>query len=333
MGFFRNPEIRRLTAAMLCVAAALSLCGLLVSPAVGAACAFSCVVMGALALCYTKRRYRDIAVLCARIDDALHGADSVADDGTEGELAILRSSIAKMTVALRRQTEALQADKVFLSDSLSDISHQLKTPLTAMNLVVTLLRKPDLSEERRFALSRELATSLNRMEWQVSALLKLSRLDASAVVFRPEAFPVCELLRRAAEPLAVVLELRELRFCPEATDVQLVCDPAWTIEALGNILKNCAEHTPPGGAIGARCTENAVCVTLTIYDDGTGIDGADLSHIFERFYRGKADNPSAVGIGLALTNTIVRAQNGTVCAANRPEGGALFTLRFYKCVI
>lgn len=333
MGFFRNPEIRGLLRRMAGTTALLTCAAWLWSPEAAVAAAVSCAAIGALMLRDTARRYRDIAALSARIDSAMHGADCVIDDSTEGELAVLRSEIAKMTLALRQQAEALRADKVFLSDSLSDISHQLKTPLTAMNLVTTLLRQPALTEDRRFALSRELGTLLSRMEWQVSALLKLSRLDAKAVVFRPEAVSVADLLRRAAEPLAILLELRDIRFCLEPTDVQLVCDPSWTVEAVGNILKNCAEHTREGGCIDASCTENAVCVTLTIRDNGSGISPDDLPHIFERFYRGKADSSASVGIGLALTNTIVRAQNGTVWAANHPDGGAVFVLRFFKAVI
>jgi len=333
MGFFRNPEIRRLLRTVAAAAILLICVAWLWSPAAAVAAAVSCVAVCALMLRDTARRYRDIAALSARIDSAMHGADCVIDDSTEGELAVLRSEISKMTLALRQQAEALRADKVFLSDSLSDISHQLKTPLTAMNLVATLLRQPTLTEERRFALSRELSTLLSRMEWQVSALLKLSRLDAKAVVFRPELVSVSDLLRRAAQPLAILLELRDIHFCPEPTDIQLVCDPSWTVEAIGNILKNCVEHTQEGGRIDASCTESAVCVTLTIRDNGNGISPDDLPHIFKRFYRGKTESSASVGIGLALTNTIIRVQNGTVWAANHPDGGAVFVLRFFKAVI
>ena len=149
--------------------------------------------------------------------------------------------------------------------------------------------------------------------------------------FHREQTSALALVRRAAQPLLIPMELRDqaLRLdVPE--ELTLFCDPLWTAEALGNILKNCMEHMRAGGTLAVRGSGNAIYAELVVEDDGDGIDPGDLAHLFERFYRGKDAPPHSAGVGLALTRTILSAQDGTVRAENRREGGARFTVRLYR---
>ena len=134
-----------------------------------------------------------------------------------------------------------------------------------------------------------------------------------------------------AAPLAVPMEVRGERLETEVGGEMLLCDPGWTVEALGNVLKNCMEHTQSVVRVGAR--ETALYTEITVRDDGPGMDPDDIPHLFERFYRGKNANQESFGIGLALSRAILAAQNGTIRAENAREGGALFTLRVYKGVV
>ena len=216
--------------------------------------------------------------------------------------------------------------------NLADISHQLRTPLTAMNLTAAMLREPGLSEQRRLELSRELQTLLSRTDWLVETLLKLSKLDAGTVELRREQVPVRELIDRAAAPLSIPLELRGLQLAVSCSSESLTADPVWTAEAIGNLLKNSMEHTPSGGTITVTAEQTALYTAITVEDTGCGFDEADLPHLFERFYKGKNASESSYGIGLALARTIIAAQNGTIQAMNTGTG-AKFLIKFYHQVL
>ncbi len=295
-------------------------------------------LMSELLLCtvlaiHEKRRRRAAAGLSERIDRVLHGYDEMLiSESREGELAVLEDEIEKMTVRLREQRDRLERDKVFLADALADISHQLRTPLTAMNLTVQLLSEQQLSEERKTALTRELKRSLSRLDKLIASLLKMSRIDAGAVSFKSDTVSVRELIKEAAEPLMIMMELKGIDFSVSAGDESFKGDAQWSEEALGNIIKNCVEHTGSGGRVTVEARETPVFTEIRVSDNGGGIDEEELPHIFERFYKGKNASPDSIGIGLALARMLTVEQGGTLSAANR-DGGAEFTLRFYKTVL
>lgn len=326
---WKNPELRRellLYGLMVPVFGGL---GLLVSPWAGLLGLCAVLAGGGLHWSFVHRRYREIAALSQSLDRVLHGQAQLLEDNAEGELAILRSEISKMTLRLKESTERLLEEKQELSRALADVSHQLRTPLTSMNLSLSLLAREGADETRRLALTRELKRALERIDWLVETLLKLSRLDAGVVVFEPKPLTAAALTEQAAQTLRIPMELREQRFETELKDAVLRVDPAWTAEALGNVLKNCVEHTPAGGTIRVSARQTPLFTELCVTDTGPGVDPADLPHLFERFYRGKNADENSVGIGLALARQIVTAQNGTLQAANQPGGGARFTMRFY----
>ena len=274
-------------------------------------------------------RYRAMARLAADIDAVLHGSGDIhlADYG-EGEVSLLRSEVRKMTLRLREQSAQLEKEKLQLADAMADISHQMRTPLTAVNLLLTSLAG-HVDEESRGDV-RALRRQVARMDWLVESLLKLAKLDAGTARFCPETIPLSALLARAAEPFAIGMELRGQQLQVEASG-NVRCDPAWTAEALGNILKNCSEHMQEG-TITVRAEENAVASVVVIRDTGGGIAPQDLPHLFERYYKGENAPEQSVGIGLALSRSIAAAQNGTLTAANVP-GGAEFTMKLYKGIV
>ena len=277
----------------------------------------------------TYKRYRRIYDLSADIDSILHGDDIKI---SLEKLGILQNEIYKMTNRLREQKQQLQYDKIYLADLIADISHQIRTPLTSANLIVSSFSKPDIPYERRIELSRELLGLLTKIDWLVTSLLKMSGLDAGTVHLKKETIPAEQLVNEFTAPLMIPLELREQNLSVKA-EGNFTGDIAWTAEAMGNILKNCMEHTPKGGTIDINASENALYTEIVISDSGSGIDKTDLPHIFERFYKGKNSDDKSFGIGLSLAGTIIRAQNGTVRAKNREPNGAVFTVRFYKTTV
>lgn len=334
MSILNEPDIRRGILADIGIGAAVSAVSFSLGIAAGIAALASCIIYTVIHAITNVRRYRAIARLSNSIDRILHGQDEILfTDSREGELAILTSEVTKMTVRLREQTDALAADKVRLTDAIADISHQLRTPLTSMNLTVSLLSEDGLSDERRLRLTRDLSRSLRRIDWLIDALLKISKIDAGTVGFRSERVSVAELIRRAAAPLMIPMELRGQEIRVHADSEEYTGDMQWSVEAIGNILKNCVEHTPEGGSIEISSTENALFTEIVISDSGAGFTPGDIPHLFERFYRGKNADAASVGIGLALARTVITAQNGTVAASNGKNGGAQFTVRFYKNIV
>lgn len=279
------------------------------------------------------RRYRRIGQLSADLDRLLHDGTPLAIGAySEEELSILAIQLQKMTLRLVESAEQSKADKAQLAESLANISHQLRTPLTAMNLTAAMLAQPELSPQRRQELTMELRNLLSRTDWLVESLLKLSKLDAGTVAMSREMVPLRELIDRSAAPLAVPMDLRDQKLAVRCDDSALTIDPVWTAEALGNILKNCMEHTPSGGTITVTAEKTALFTCITVEDTGPGFQESDIPHLFERFYKGSNGSQNSYGIGLALARTVVAAQNGTIQAMNGSTG-AKFVLKFYHQII
>lgn len=330
MKLFRNPEIKKTLLICGFVSTAATVPAFILEKRFGFFVFAVCCVFVIIFLLTANRRYKRISELADDINHILHGNKQVAiEKYSEGELGILQSEIYKMTVRLREQQQSLQEDKIYLADSLADISHQIRTPLTSINLLVSLISDPDITDERRQKLSRDLYELLSRIEWLITTLLKISKLDAGTVRFTKETVLLSELLNRAAAPLLVPMDLRNQTFQISADGV-FSGDMAWTCEAITNIIKNCMKHTPANGVIEIIAAENPLYTEIVIMDNGSGIDKDELPHIFERFYKGKNSDDKSFGIGLALTRMIITAQNGTIKAEKNTPNGAKFTIRFYK---
>ena len=334
MSFFRNPEIKRQLLLFFLLTAAISGILFCCDWVLGVLSFSICLLFSAVHFLVTYQRYKTISSFCADLETLLHNDAKIQFDRyCEGELSILQNSVKKLTVRMRDSEHKLREEKDFLSDSLSDISHQLKTPLTSANLLLAMLNDPGLDDSTRQKYISNLKEILLKIDWLVNTLLKISKLDSNTAGFAPTHVSMDELISAALSPLLIPMELRAVTV--EKTvgpDAGFYGDLSWTAEAITNILKNCMEHMSEGGTLKVEATENAVFSEIVITDDGSGIDARDLPHIFERFYKGKHSSNSSVGIGLALSRMIIVRQNGTVKAENTGHG-ARFTIRFYKCTI
>ena len=328
---FRNKEFRWFAIVFWILTAITAAVGFIINAAAGFLVLVSSLVFGTVFYLFTKARYRSLARISKQIDLVLHNADRFELSGfDEGELSILHNEITKMTLRIREQNDALVQDKQYLADSLADIAHQLRTPLTSANLILSFLAKNPSSEERQ-SFIRELEELLVRMDWLITSLLKISRLDAGAVLFQCKPVDASELFASALQPLAIPMELRNIDFktdVPEGVSIQ--GDFGWLAEAIQNILKNCMESIGENGEILFSCTDNALYTEFIIRDSGVGFEKEDLPRLFDRFYRGKSENATGYGIGLALSKMIITRQGGSVTAKNHPQGGAMFVIRFNK---
>ncbi|WP_165252990.1 HAMP domain-containing sensor histidine kinase [Adlercreutzia sp. ZJ304] len=282
-------------------------------------------------------RHRQIMRLSTSIDEILHSGHRVKlAECREGDVAILSNELEKMVACLSRTTEQLQQERNALANSLADISHQIRTPLTAVELMLPDIERIDNPEQRKRAV-RDLEEMLERIAWLVTTLLKIAKVDAGSIQARTSHIKVADIIKRAIAPLEISFDIRDITLKIDIEDnAAFTGDALWTAEAIENILKNCMEHTPAGGEVRIQASENTLATTITISDSGCGIAPEDLPHIFERFYRGESDSISSsegFGIGLALARALISVQGGMLRADNSPEGGALFQIAFPKLIV
>ncbi len=336
MKLFRNPEIRQEILIYIFIYLADTVAAFM---GIGRRGAAAVLMAGAVALLlhllFIRKRYDKLANISEKLDSILHDdGESLLQDCQEGELAILHTQLNKMVRRMREQAGSLQEDKIFLADALADISHQLKTPLTSLQLLARFLQEEQVSPERRREIARDIITLLGRIDWLVYALLKMSRLDAGTSGMKEEMVPVEDLVGQAYQLVAVSMDLRDIRWeCEIEPGSSFRGDLSWSVEAVGNILKNCMEHSQAGTTIHLKAAQNPLYTEIVIRDEGEGIAPEDLPHLFERFYRGKHNSTESVGIGLSLAQKIITGQNGTIQVKNGTECGAVFTIRFYKTVV
>lgn len=253
----------------------------------------------------------------------------------EGQLGVLQSEIYKMVNLLDEETKKSKRQNHYLADMLSDISHQIKTPLAGITLMTDLLKDPELPEEKREEFVEKIDRQTEKITWLVRNLLTLAQLEADMLKLKKEIVSARELVETPIGPLNILAELKGVELktsLPEGT--ALTCDKAWTAEALSNVIKNCIEHVSAeaGKHVWISVTENNFAVTFTIQDDGPGIPAEELPHIFERFYKGKNSSKNSVGIGLSMARQLFLQQNGTIEAAIEAGKGTTFRIRFYNGV-
>lgn len=332
----RNREIQFLLLALFTITLLASMLAyILISGLAALFVLFTSVLLSGCSLGFTKWRYREIEKLSGYLRKITSGDYSLdVRDNHEGELSILKSDIYKVTLKLSEHSTLLQQDKLKLTNAISDISHQLKTPLTSMMVMADLLGDAKLDDAKRAEFTNNIRTQLERIEWLVSSLLKLSKIDAGTVSFKKDRVYVSELIERAVQPVLVPMDIKQQNLHIEGDkEVSFIGDFNWTAEALINILKNCVEHTPEGGKISISFSENALYTEIRISDNGKGIAKEDLPYIFKRFYKGKNAGEDSVGIGLAMAHSIINSQHGDIEVKSGKEEGTQFIIKLYKRVI
>lgn len=300
-------------------------------------CAVLCLALGIILIMIfavvTKRRYKNLNDLNDYLSLVCKGIyDMNIDDNTEGELSILKNNLYKVITLLQSQNEYLKNDKLYLADSIADISHQLKTPLTSMMVMCELLENEENPDKRQEFVA-VINNQLSKMKWLITNILKISKLDADATEFKREEVSISKVLDDSLKPFVLTAELKNIAIQNGAKDFVFNGDESWTVEAVSNIVKNCLEHTNDGGKIIVASDSTNLYNKLTISDNGCGIAEEDLPHIFERFYHGKNSSKESVGIGLALAKTVFEKENASVSVESEQGRGSVFEIIFYKSIV
>ena len=298
-----------------------------------------CLLTGAalllILMLYDRRQKRLTEELTHYLSRLNHGEYDL-DISSNGEDAFsrLKNEIYRTTVRLREQSESSRQDKLNLKNSISDISHQIKTPLTSISVMLDRISNDrNMPEDIKHKLLTDVKHSSNYIIFLVQSLLTLSRLDADSITMKQEEVSVGELLGICRERTEILAELGEVTVrVEECENISLRCDKKWMSEAITNILKNCIEHTQPGGCVTMSASQNKLFTEITVKDNGSGIPADELPHIFERFYKGSGSDENSIGIGLSLAKAIIEKNNGYINVKSNVGEGSFFTIKLFHSV-
>ncbi len=282
---------------------------------------------------FLRKQYAKINKIDKYLDNILNDNYNFdIRDYMEGDISNLKNDIYKVTVRLKEQNELSLKNKKALEDTLADISHQIKTPLTSMNVINDILIDNELDHKSQIEFLNKNRNQLERIEWLVTTLLKISRLDSGTVVLKREKVNICSLIEKTIEPIRILAELKSITIDTSINSDYFSLDFNWTVEALTNILKNACEHTNNNGKILIEVLDNPLYLNIKITDNGSGMSKEEQKHIFERFYKG-AHNKDSIGIGLNMAKKVIDLQNGSIDCISNKDIGTTFDIKFYKKVI
>lgn len=253
------------------------------------------------------------------------------EENTEDELSQLSNELYKITVLLKEQAETSIQERKALQMSIEDISHQIKTPLTSISIMLDNIREnPDMDNKTKDTFIYEITRQIEWIKWLIISLLKLAKLDSNTAIFIKKQIDVKKLINDVIKNLAIPLEIKQQNIIISNKDCKFVGDYNWELEALTNIVKNCIEHSDENKNIYIDFEENNFYTKIIIKDEGTGIDKEDVKHIFERFYKGKNSSENSVGIGLALAKSIIEKDNGYIICDSKIGKGTQFEIKYMK---
>lgn len=253
--------------------------------------------------------------------------DSISED----ELSILKNEIYKTTIMLKESAENSNKDKMNLKKSLEDISHQLKTPLTSILVMLdNIIEDPDMDINIRNDFVRDIKRNVVNINFLVQALLKLSKFDANTVHFIKQENDLKTIIKESIKNVSPLCDLRNINIEFNAKEKSKIeCDAKWQIEAITNIIKNAIDHSKNNSTVTINLSNNNVYSKIEIIDKGEGISKKDISHIFERFYKGENATSDSIGIGLALAKTIIEEDNGNISVESN-KNGTKFIIKYFK---
>lgn len=271
-----------------------------------------------------------IRALADYLEQVNAGKALILSTSGEDDFSKLEDEIYKTVTYLYQTKDAAVQAKNDFAENLSNIAHQIKTPITAISLSAQTMSLPETQKESGRKQAKQIQKQLLRLTHLEEALLVLSRLDAGTLILQTEEIDVLTVLVLAADNLQELFtESGTSVDIPELGEMAITADLDWTMEAVINLMKNCMEHNT-GGTIHCSYGQNPLYTEILIWDEGEGFMKEDIPHLFERFYRGKNASEGGIGIGLALSKEIIECQNGTLRAENMPGGGACFEIRFYS---
>lgn len=286
---------------------------------------------------YNKGQNKKISEITKYIEDINRGIYTLSiQENSEDELSILKNELYKITVMLREQSENSIKDKMQLKKSLEDISHQLKTPLTSIIIMLdNLLDNLNMDVDIRNDFIKSIYREISNINFFIQALLKLSKFDVNTIKFNRKEEKIRDIIDQAQQNVETLCDLRKIKIetIPDFGQApfrnpEVVCDIKWQVEAITNIIKNCVEHSESGTKISIKYGKNDLYSEILIEDQGSGIDPEDLKHIFERFYKGKNSSKDSVGIGLSLAKTIIEKDNGYITVESEMGKGSKFCIRY-----
>ena len=250
------------------------------------------------------------------------------NDNKENELSILKNEIYKTTIMLKEQASNSQKDKYALKESLEDISHQLKTPLTAITIMLDNVTSDNIDNKVKMRFLSDIKKEVSNINFLVQNLLKLSRFDVNVITYNISLNKLEDIICESLNNLSSLSDLKNVKIKHIKNEsVMLKCDYKWEVEAITNIIKNCIEHTE-NGIVKISYNDCKTYIKLVIEDNGVGINKEDIAHIFERFYKGANSSKDSVGIGLSLSLSIIEKDNGKIDVESK--NGTTFTIRYYK---
>lgn len=273
-----------------------------------------------------KKKAAQIKQLTDYLEKVNTGSSGLLLQAGEDDFSKLQDEIYKTVTALYQTRDAALAAKNNFAENLSNIAHQIKTPITSISLSAQMMKEnPSLKH------LEQIRQQLSRLTHLAEALLLLSRIDAGTLSLERREADVFTVLMLAADNLQELFEEANVTVnIPESDETIIYVDLDWTMEAIMNLLKNCMEHTPAGGIVHCSYEQNPLYTQIRIWDTGPGFAKEDIPHLFERFYRGHNIQSGGIGIGLSLSKAIIESQNGTISARNLVEGGACFEIRLYS---
>lgn len=273
---------------------------------------------------YVFKKIKGLSIYTTKILNDDYSMDIRSYD--EGDISNLKNDLYKMTIKLKETRDIELKEKKYLETTLEDISHQLRTPLTSMNVGLEVLSgNVDAITKKEFIQMEK--KNLDRIEWLVTSLLKMSRLDSGTVLLVDKKEYLSKIIDNALEPIKIPIELKGISLINEVDkNLKIKVDENWVREAFINVLKNAYEHT--NSLIKIVSSDNPIYTEVKIIDDGAGISNTDLPHIFERFYKGST-NKESIGIGLNMAKKIIEKENGNI-SVQTSNNGTTFIIKFYK---
>ncbi len=279
-----------------------------------------------------SRRYKNIRALVdyvQKLND--HVYDLRIKANTEDDLSLLSNELYKITVTLKEASEQDRKARHNLETALADISHQLKTPLTSLQVALDNLESdPDMPLVVRQDFLRSSSRQVVIMSDLVTTLLNLAKFDNGTIRMQRRIMPISGILDRVYMGLEILADLADIQINIEGDlTAQVKLDPHWQAEALSNIIKNCIEHSPPHSVVSVSVEDSVFYTRILIRDHGTGIDSQDLYHIFERFYKTRGSKATSVGIGLSFAKSVIEADNGQIQVKSTSGSGTTFIITYF----